>query len=76
MLQTRRTARRLIPLDEDELIYRELFFAKQNKDTYEEFRNTRISGTTNFCSLKTPRLFFVLKKKIYFSLTASNQTYV
>lgn len=28
---------RLIPLDEDELIYRELFYAKQNKDTHEDF---------------------------------------
>ena len=28
---------RLIPLDEDELIYRELFYAKQNKDNHEDF---------------------------------------
>ena len=61
---------RLIPLDEDELIYKELFFAKQNKDTYEEFlRKHEDFRTTNFCSLKTPRLFFCLKEENILLLT-------
>ena len=28
---------RLLPLDEDEIIYKELYYAKMSKDTYEEF---------------------------------------